>query len=268
MTDTLENDSLSEIQHKLYEHETLEGILAVYKTAQFGMVLTINNEIILSEQDGFFYHEMMAHPALFTHPQPKNVAIFGNHFGILQEVLKHPNVKQITCITTDNQLDDTIAKYFAPFNADRDNQRVTYHYSKPTLGLIQLGTASFDVIIQANFDKECLLDHYQHYHRVLKPDGILVQPCQSSLWQLQTLKVITQNLQQAGFNNWQTLNFPQPSYPSGWRTVMMATKHPIFKRVREKDVFNRSFPTRYYNFDTHKAALAIPEFIKEELEKF
>lgn len=269
MTELLEKELTSGIQQKLDERETLHGLLAVYKTPKFGTILTINNEIILSEQDGFFYHEMLTHPVLFTHPQPKNVAIVGAHFGILQEVLKHPNVSQITCIGPDQQLEETVAKYFTHYKSDKKDQRVSYHYSKSNdwFTQLELAAASFDVIIQTHLDKEVLPDPYHRYFDLLKADGILVQPCESFLWQLQMMKLVMQNLQQAGFHNWQTLNFPQPSYPSGWRTVMMATKHPIFKRIREKDVFNRNFTTRYYNFDTHKAALALPEFIKEELEK-
>jgi hypothetical protein len=47
---------------------------------------------------------------------------------------------------------------------------------------------------------------------------------------------------------------------------MMATKCPIFPRIREKDIYNKTFVTRYYNFDTHKAACVLPEFVKEVSE--
>ena len=46
----------------------------------------------------------------------------------------------------------------------------------------------------------------------------------------------------------------------------MATKRAAFKRVREKEIFNRPFTTRYYNYDVHKAALVLPEFMRSELE--
>ena len=33
----------------------------------------------------------------------------------------------------------------------------------------------------------------------------------------------------------------------------------------EKDIFNKSFSTRFYNLDVHKAAFALPEFMRIEL---
>jgi len=53
--------------------------------------------------------------------------------------------------------------------------------------------------------------------------------------------------------------------PSGSRTAIMAIKTGTFKRIREKDIYNKPFATKFYNFDMHKAALALPEFVREEL---
>lgn len=261
----LKNFSIA-IQQKLYEKETTGGNVAVYQTTPFGMIITLNGHTVISENDGFFYHEMMAHPALFTHVHPQKVAIIGNGYGIAEEVLKHPSVSRIDCITDNMPLEETISHYFLQQNPLKKNPRVHYHAKEVRDWLAQSEPESFDIIIQNQHSSEFLEENYVNYHRLLRADGMLVQPCLSSLLHLKTLKPIFQNIEQAGFNDWHTLNFPQPSYASGWRTVMMATKSPTFPRVRERDVYNKDFSTRYYNFDTHKAALALPEFVREELE--
>src|SRR5579871_4654222 len=97
-------------QKKLYEKESAHGNLSIYQTSPFGMMLILNGQIIISEQDGFFYHEMMAHPALFTHHHPQKIAIVGNYFGILEEVLKHPAVLEIICITDNNPLEEAVSE--------------------------------------------------------------------------------------------------------------------------------------------------------------
>lgn len=266
MPDHLQQHFSIQIQQKLYEKATSTGQLAVYQTSPFGLMLTLDGQIILSESDSFFYHEMMVHPALFTHPLPKKVAITGNGFGILDEVLKHASVSEVHCIVENNPFDEAITQYFSYLQAAKKDKRVYYHLTDAPEWLSQCEAETFDVIIQDQLPADFLATHFRHYYRVLHADGILVKPCQSTLAQPKALKPILQNVKQAGFNDWQTLNFPQPSYSPGWRTIMLASKFPAFKRIREKDVFNRTFDTRYYNFDTHKAALALPEFLRSELE--
>lgn len=254
-----------EIQQKLYEKKTPKGDLAVYQTTPFGMLLTIDDKVILSEQDSFFYHEMMTHPALFTHAQPAKVAIIGSRFGILQEVLKHDSVQEIVCIDTLPQLHEAIQQYFSAHTEPTDAR--VHHVAQNFKEWIASTEAdTYDVIIQTDQPSDFLEENFKHYFRLLRPDGIFIQPCFTSLMQLHLLKPIYKNLQQAGFSDWQVLNFPQPSYASGWRTIMMATKRSMFRQVREKEIFNRSFTTRYYNFDIHKAALVLPEFAREALE--
>lgn len=263
----LQNYSI-QVEQKLYAKETPQGQLAVYRTSPFGMMLTMNDQVVISENDGFLYHEMLAHPTLFTHPHPQKIAIIGNCFGILEEVLKHASVTQVVCIVENEHIEEAVAQYFSQLHQTKHDRRVAYHVADPIKWFAQYEPETFDIIIQSQVSENFLKEHYQHYHHALRSDGMLVQPCQSSLLHPNTLKPIFQNILHAGFRDGQTLNFPQPSYPSGWRTVMMATKNAPFKRIREKDIFNRSFSTHYYNFDTHKAALSLPELWRKEMEFF
>jgi len=51
------------------------------------------------------YHEAMVHPAMFAHPNPKNVAILGGGEGAtLREVLKHNTVESAVMIEIDGEL--------------------------------------------------------------------------------------------------------------------------------------------------------------------
>lgn len=185
-----------------------------------------------AEYDSFIYDEMMAHPALFTHLNAKKIAIIGdNHEGIKREVAKHPSVNEICQISTQN-----LPTWLTTATPD-----------------------AFDVIIAPTS-----IDTDGHYLNLLGRNGIFI--CQSeSLFYPQRVKSVYQAIQKAGFHDVQILHFPQPNFPSGWRAAIMAIKTGTFKRIREKDIFNKSFATRYYNFDVHKAALVIPEFIREEL---
>lgn len=190
--------------------------------------------------DPFFFSEMMTHPALFAHPKPQKVVIIGNPAGILQEVLKHPSIESVYCVS-EQQI--TIA-----------DPRVSSHAKLPN--------DNQDVIIQTYVAS----DSHQDYFNLLNLDGILVQPCPNPLVQPSTLKTVYQQLRQIGFNDWQMMNFPQAGTPADWLAIVMSTKCPLFKRIREKDIFNKPFSTSYYNFEIHQASLALPEFARAALE--
>ncbi|VVC74817.1 Polyamine aminopropyltransferase [Aquicella siphonis] len=255
-----------DITQKLYEKHSPHGTLAVYETTPYGKLLTLDGDIVLSEQDGFFYHEMLAHPALFSHSRPQHVAIVGVNHGILQEVLKHSSVETVTCLSENSDIQEPVALYFSHWSQETKDQRVRHHRQNPLDWFRRQPDAAFDIIIQTHRLESTFSGHYQYYLSALKPNGILVQPCLTSLIHYKALKPMMQQILASGFEECQTLNFPQPSHPYGSRTILMAVKSPAVKRIREKDIFNRCFTTRYYNLESHKAALALPEYVRQELD--
>jgi spermidine synthase len=55
------------IKAKLHEEQSSFQKIAIYDTEKFGHLMTIDGVIMLTARDNFFYHEMLAHPALFIH---------------------------------------------------------------------------------------------------------------------------------------------------------------------------------------------------------
>jgi spermidine synthase len=78
-------------------------------------------------------------------------------------------------------------------------------------------------------------------------------------------KRLYQSLKDSGFDDLHVLHFPQPTQPLGSCTAILANRQGAFKRIREKDIFNKAFTTRYYNFDMHRAAMALPPFTRDAL---
>jgi spermidine synthase len=51
------------------------------------------------------YHEVLVHPGMFAHPNPKRVAIIGGGEGAtLREILKHKTVNNVTMVEIDGEL--------------------------------------------------------------------------------------------------------------------------------------------------------------------
>ena len=70
--------------------------IEVFDTYHYGQVLCLGGSVVLTERDGDIYHEMIVHPAMLSHVDPRNVCIIGGgDGGCLKEVLKHPCVESV-----------------------------------------------------------------------------------------------------------------------------------------------------------------------------
>jgi len=70
--------------------------LDLVETDEFGRVLILDGITQIAQSNEFQYHEPMVHPALCTHPDPRNVLVIGAGDGaILREVLKYPSIKYV-----------------------------------------------------------------------------------------------------------------------------------------------------------------------------
>ena len=101
------------VKQKLHEEQSEFQHLEIYETETFGNLMVIDGCTMVSTRDNFFYHEMMSHPALYTHPNPKRVWIIGGgDCGTLKEVLKHPSVEHAVQIDIDERVTRLAEIYF------------------------------------------------------------------------------------------------------------------------------------------------------------
>ena len=70
-------------------------------------------------------------------------------------------------------------------------------------------------------------------------------------------------MEKAGYNEIQTIQFPVATYPSGWWTATQARKGQKFGDFREQMARHKPFQTKYYNADVHKACSALPQFMQD-----
>lgn len=257
-----------EITRKLDEVQSPFQKIEMYETTQFGNLMVIDGVIMLSSRDNFLYHEMLSHPVLFTHEKPEKVVIIGGgDCGTLREVLKHPDVKQVTQIDIDEQVTRMSEKYFPELCASNNDSRATLKFDDGIKFMCEAAPESVDVIIVDSTDPigpgEGLFNRafYQSCLNALKPGGILVQQSESPLIHMPLLTDMRNAMKDAGFAALQTLQFPQMVYPSGWWTCTLARKGTAFNGFREQDARNLPFATEYYNADIHKASSALPTFV-------
>jgi spermidine synthase len=257
------------IKKKLHEEQSEFQHLEIYETETFGNLMIIDGCTMVSTRDNFFYHEMMSHPALFTHPNPKKVWIIGGgDCGTLREVLKHPSVEQAVQIDIDERVTRLAEIYFPELCESNNDPRADLKFIDGIKWVKDAAPNSVDLIIVDSTDPVGPAlglfseEFYRDCFACLTENGMVVQQSESALYHLKLIGEMRDAMSNAGLSHLQTLFFPQCLYPSGWWSATIASKGDL-SRFREADSANKAFDTVYYNVDIHKAALAQPEFVKK-----
>ena len=254
---------------KLDEIQSPFQKIAVYATEHWGNLMVIDDAFMLTSLENFVYHEMLAHPALFTHPNPKHVVIIGGgDCGTLREVLKHPGVERVTQIDIDEVVTRMAEKWFPELCESNNDPRACLRFADGIQYMKDAADASADIIIVDStdpigpatglFGPSFIADCY----RVLSDGGIMVSQSESPFYHMDVLQNVHRAMLHAGFIDRRALLFPQPVYPGGSITCTLASKRLPLDSFRKTSAAAKTFTTRYYNVGIHQGALTPPEFVR------
>ena len=256
------------VTKKLAEARTPFQFIEVWETTDWGNLMVIDGAVMLTTRDNFLYHEMMSHPALYTHAAPKRVVIIGGgDCGTLREVLKHDTVESCVQCDIDEQVTRLSERFFPELCDSNGDPRATLMFDDGIAYMKNLEAGSVDVVIVDSTDPvgpaEGLFNEafYRSCHRALADGGLLVQQSESPLAHLELIRAMRTHMGRAGFGHFATLPFPQPCYPTGWWSCTIAAKGDSLPPFRAVDAERKTFATRYYNAGIHLGAFATPEFM-------
>lgn len=89
----------------------------IVDTALHGRMLFLDGVAQSSERDEFIYHEMLVHPALFSHPNPRRILVIGGAEGAtIREVLRHPSVERVVMVDIDGELVELCREHLGPWH--------------------------------------------------------------------------------------------------------------------------------------------------------
>lgn len=260
------------VGEKLADETTPFQHIEVWRTTDWGNLMVIDGCIMLTSRDNFLYHEMMTHPALYTHPAPRDVAIIGGgDCGTLREVLRHPEIESVVQIDIDERVTRLAEEHFPELCESNADPRAQLLFDDGIRYMANAPPESLDVVIVDSTDPvgpaEGLFNakFYASCFCALRAGGILVQQSESPLVLLDLIQSMRAAMRGVGFTSIRTLPFPQPCYPTGWWSCTLARKDGPLDAFRERDAASKPFATRYYNAAIHRAALAQPEFMREAL---
>lgn len=245
----------------------------VIETIEYGKMLLLDGLVMTSEWDEFIYHEMIVHPAMFTHPDPRDVLVIGGgDGGAVREVMKHGTISRAVLCEIDGLVVETCKRHFPEISCTLEGNEHVEVVLQDGIRYVEDKSARYDLILIDSTDPigqaEGLFgaDFYSKCFRSLRPDGILVAQSESPFYSLELILRMKKNLEKAGFPIVRFYCGSVPTYPSGlWSWVMASKRYDPMVDFSPKRVEERAVATRYYNVGIHQGAFALPEFFAMEV---
>lgn len=257
------------VNKTLHTEQTEFQKLEMVETEEFGNMLLLDGMVMTSKVDEFVYHEMVAHPVLNTHPNPKNVLVVGGgDGGVIREILKHDKVEKAVLVEIDGKVIEYSKKYLPEIAGELDNPRVEVKVDDGFMHIIK-SKDLYDVIMVDSTEPvgpaAPLFERgfYQGIYEALKDDGIFVAQTDNPWFKADLIQKVNRDVREI-FPITRTYIANIPTYPSGMWTFTLGSKKYDPVAVKEEDI--KDLPTKYYSPELHHACFKLPKFVKALVE--
>ena len=258
-----------ETQNVLYSAKPEYQTIDILETQGLGKVLLLDGLVMTTERDEFFYHEMISHIPMNSHPNPERVLVIGGgDGGTVREVLKHDTVKEVVLCEIDGMVIDACKKYLPSIAGMLDDERVNIQV-RDGIDYISQQEDAFDIILIDSTDPmgpgEGLFteEFYSNVNKALKEGGIMSAQSESPFVNQRQMKMMYPLLRKA-FPKVNTFLGPIPTYPGGyWSWAFCSNTVEPLSFIAEDRVQKIAKQAKLYNLDIHKAAFALPNFVKK-----
>ena len=263
------------VDRQLYSRKSDYQKIDVLETPEFGKVLVLDGNIMLTERDEFIYDEMITHVPMAVHPCITSVLVIGvGDGGVVRELTRYDQIERIDLVEMDEMVAEACRQYL-PENACRlDDDRVHIYYEN-ALKFIRRCENKYDLIIVDSNDpfgpSEGLFtrEFYGNCYKALKADGIMVNQQGSPFYAEDAMAM--QRSHKRIVNTFPISRVYQahiPTYAAGYWLFGFASKkyHPI-EDLNPERWNSQHLRTRYYTTRLHVGAFYLPAFLEEMLEE-
>ena len=259
------------VDYQVFSAQSEIQRIDVLESKEFGKILVVDGDLMLTEKDEFIYHEMISHVPMAVHPQVEKILVIGGGDGsVVRELAKYDTVEQIDVVEADPLLVEVCRKYFPQMACSLNDPRV-HIYHEDGLRFIRSKSDAYDLIIidspnpfgagEGLFTKE----FYGNCFNALHEDGIMINQHESPFYKEEAFQC--QRMHKRIVESFPISRIYQahiPSYPSGHWLFGFASKryHPI----HDMDGIQwklRGIQTKYYLPRLHEGVFALPAYVEE-----
>jgi spermidine synthase len=245
--------------------------IIIADTEDYGGALILDDYIQSSYQDEHYYHESLVHPAMVTHPAPRDVLILGGGEGAtLREVLKHKTVQRAVMVDMDSDVVELSRRYLPQMHQGSfDDPRARIIIED---GFVYVENAlkagdKYDVVIMdltdpySDIAKQLYApEFFQKIRQILRDDGVVVTQAGNSFFFPDAYDMVLNGVRSvfpivAEYEVW------IPSFGYAVNYVLGSPRHDpaaftadeVDKRLKERGV-----ATAFYSGRTHISLMNLP----------
>ena len=264
------------IKEILYQEQSPYQHILVCDSDFFGKTLILDSAINVTEFDEFVYHEMLAHPAMFSLGGAEHILIIGGgDGGAAREVLKHKSVEHVDLVDIDDKVVEAAKRFFPNCAKAFDDPRLQLHIADGVAFAKNALASHYDLIIIDSTDPIgagsglFTKAFYRDCERILRAQGMIAVQSESPFDRPnEHILADIRSFFGEFFPIVESYLAFIPSYPTGMFSFTIASKlrHPLHNFEENAECNSISKGCRYYNAEIHRAAFALPNFVRQGLK--
>lgn len=267
----LEKDPYAPIQYSyevtdiLYSGKSKFQDIMVIKNPFFGKILVLDGVVQITERDEFFYHEMLVHIVMNSHPGPKKVIVIGGgDGGTVREVLKHKSVEKVYFIEIDEEVINVSRKFFPSVSAGVNDRRVEIKCMDGA-EFVRGRHSDIDIVIVDSTDiigfaKSLFTKKFFGSVRNCLTENGMYVTLSESLHFHKDIVVEVQETMRSVFPVVDLYTAPIATYAGNWWSFSVGSKRLDPREIRGRNKIR----TKYYSSDIHKSSF-LPRDMYERL---
>ena len=251
--------------------------IEVMETAAFGRVFRLDGYLMTSEADEWFYHENLNHIPAITHPDPRSALIIGGgDGGSARQLLKYPSIEQVVVCELDAGVVAIADEYFAKVHQGAFHDPRLQLVIGDGLKYVAESQQQFDLIVLDLTDPQGYAEplytraFFADCARLIGEHGLLSLHIGSPQFHTTRFRDLFDELK-AVFRVVRPMLVPITLYGGFWgmacasqlRDPKRLDANTVEQRLQQRGITGLN----YYNGDTHQAALALPNFVRQLLQQ-
>ncbi|MBR3081758.1 MAG: polyamine aminopropyltransferase [Clostridiales bacterium] len=261
------------VTRHLYSSKSDYQQIDIFDTPEFGKVLALDGNVMLTERDEFIYDEMITHIPMSVHPNVQDVLVIGaGDGGVVKELTRYESVKRIDLVEMDGQVIEACRTYLPENACKLDDSRVHIYFDN-ALRFIRRSCDEYDLIIVDSTDPfgpsegYFTREFYGICYNALREDGIMVNQQGSPFYKHDAEAM--QRSHKRIVNTFPISRVYQahiPTYAAGYWLFGFASKkyHPV-DDLDEERWKSLHLSTKYYTTKLHKGSFYLPAYLEKML---
>lgn len=210
----------------LVRKQTCYQLLEILETPEFGRLMLLDGKVMVTQRDEHIYHEMLVHPAMLAHPDPRNVLVVGGgDGGTIRELVRYPGLEKAVLAEIDEEVIEECKNFFPELTLGFSDKRVELQIGDAA-EFVRTTKERFDVCyidctdvagpgpteIAGTLITDEFLDNLKD---ILTEDGIMVAQSETPVYSLAYLKNYVRRLKER-YPHVATYAIMVPSYAGLW----------------------------------------------------